>query len=466
MSGTAVSSILLRNIALNMCLVIWLACSQCPRQEACLVSITTATRLRKNVIHAKKKLPKSPCLEVFAYSLVGRVFLTQFHQLRTAIDEQPGPHVLALSGTSWLPHSSLWHIDVPPVGVLEPDDDVKSAISSSTFTFLPQYEEVKGQEEPIFVSGTKTMLQNLQRIARSLVSEKHPYLRQELENIRKREKDEDGTHPPLWKNRARLLLLVNSYDQVRVVAQEIARSPEWAGQVYGLKRGNEVTEDYWAEASQWYKTWYRSDFEQFGITEGATILVAPMQAIGRGYNALNEQKIAAFGAIYFLTRPMPHPFDTQAQASEMNKTVLDWCRNPKHHLWRYKNLARMATALRSEAYQLWYEMDHRYGYRALSVEKQKDLAATTAGFVMQACGRLVRGGVPFDAYFVDAAWAPMRARKSESVDTPQTSLLAALIAVLIDYAKDPLGDVLLGPFVQALKKINNFPYSTSFRRGH
>ncbi|HEU5378030.1 MAG TPA: hypothetical protein VFV38_21625 [Ktedonobacteraceae bacterium] len=416
--------------------------------------------------------PKSPCLAVFAYSLVGRTFLSQFHALRAAIDERPGPHVLALSGTSWLPHSSFWHIDVPPAGVLEPEDSAKRAIAQSTFTFLPQYEDDSRQEKPIFVSGTKMMLQNLQKIARSLISEKHPYLRQELERIRQREKEEleererkIGTaQSPQWENRARLLLLVNSYDQVQVVAQEIARSPEWRGQVYGLKRGNDVTQDYWVEVSQWYKPWNRSDFERFGETEAGTILVAPMQAIGRGYNALNEQNIAAFGAIYFLTRPMPHPFDTQAQASEMNKTVLDWCHNPNHRLWRYKNISHMAVALRSEAYRLWYEMDHRFGYRALSVEKKKDLAATTAGLVMQACGRLVRGGVPFDAYFVDAAWAPRSARKGKDKDTPQTSLLAALIAVLLDYAKDPLGEALLGPYVQALKKINNFPHLLSWRR--
>ncbi|GHO96588.1 hypothetical protein KSF_066360 [Reticulibacter mediterranei] len=407
---------------------------------------------------------KTPSLQVFAYSLVGREFLTHFHQLCTAIDGRDGPHVLTLSGTSWLPHSSLWHIDVPSMGVLEPNKEAKRAIANSTFTFLPQYEEVDGQEKPIFVSGTKLMLQNLQKVARSLARGQQDHLRKALQNIREKEMAADETIAQWWRDRERLLLLVNSYDQVHVVAQEIARTPGLMGQVYGLKRGTNMEEDYFVEVSQWYKTCYRSNFEQFGETEPGSILVAPMQAIGRGYNALNKQKIAAFGAIYFLTRPMPHPFDAQAQASEMNKTVLDWCSNPKHRLWRYKDVYRMGMSLRQEAYQLWYEMDHRYGYHSLSVDKQKDLAATTAGLIMQACGRLIRGGVPFDAYFVDAAWGPRRAKKVRQKDTPRNSLLAAIIAVLLDYAKDPIGDVLLGPFVQALKNTKNFSCSISFRQ--
>ncbi len=49
-----------------------------------------------------------------------------------------------------------------------------------------------------------------------------------------------------------------------------------------------------------------------------------MNAIGRGFNILNANGKAAFGAIYFLTRPYPHPHDTQAIAQEMNRRALDW----------------------------------------------------------------------------------------------------------------------------------------------
>ena len=58
---------------------------------------------------------------------------------------------------------------------------------------------------------------------------------------------------------------------------------------------------------------YRSDIEDFAQTNGK-ILIAPLQAIGRGYNILNRDGKAAFGTIFFLTRPMPYPADSQSLA--------------------------------------------------------------------------------------------------------------------------------------------------------
>jgi hypothetical protein len=90
------------------------------------------------------------------------------------------------------------------------------------------------------------------------------------------------------------------------------------------------------------------------------------------------------------------------------------------------------------------------------------LAATTAGKIAQAVGRLLRGNVSFHAYFVDAAWAPQQARrlKGEEVplDTPKTSLLAALIDVLSDYVSDPIGKELYDPLLEKLDRTENFDW--------
>ena len=86
----------------------------------------------------------------------------------------------------------------------------------------------------------------------------------------------------------------------------------------------------------------------------------------------------------------------------------------------------------------WDDSDVRFG-----ANPRRDLAATTAGKIVQAIGRLVRGDVPFHAYFVDAAWAPQQAKRlagndDEPLDTPRTSLLCAMIDVLGDYIVDDL----------------------------
>ncbi len=76
-----------------------------------------------------------------------------------------------------------------------------------------------------------------------------------------------------------------------------------------------------------------------------------------------------------------------------------------------------------------------------------DLAASTAGLIIQSCGRLLRGGVPFRAYFVDAAWG---------ANGSDQSLLAMMIRVLTDYARDPIGGTLYAPLAQALANVHNF----------
>ncbi|OUL31998.1 hypothetical protein BV372_19740 [Nostoc sp. T09] len=60
----------------------------------------------------------------------------------------------------------------------------------------------------------------------------------------------------------------------------------------------------------------RADIETFALT-GGKILAAPISAMGRGFNILNANSQAAFGAVCFLTRPYPHPHDTQAIAKKI-----------------------------------------------------------------------------------------------------------------------------------------------------
>ena len=80
-------------------------------------------------------------------------------------------------------------------------------------------------------------------------------------------------------------------------------------------------------------------------------------------------------------------------------------------------IAKSAEILRKTANNYWRSVEQRSYYRTLRDNPdlvafpRYDLAATTLGRIIQAVGRLIRGGVPFHGYFVDSAWADNSARK-------------------------------------------------------
>ena len=417
-------------------------------------------------------------LSLFAYTNIGRCYVLNFHRLLTDYDGRSGPAVLALSGTSYLPDSTRFHVGKPH-GVLTPDPKAGRAIASSRFQFLPQYTS-DGRE--IRISGaTEAQKPGMfSQLVRALVGkgESGP-LGQKLAELRGLALSDSD----LWQDRERLLLLVNSYDQSSWVAREMcSRWPSLSGQIYHLERTEQdgKRDEALVNSESSKMGLRRSDIEAFAQT-GGKILIAPMNAIGRGHNILNGNRKAAFGAAYFLTRPYPHPHDTQAIAQEVNRRALDWVEDANFLAWQEGDgILGRAEAVRRLAASYWRSAEQRTYYKTLRPEKElgadprKDLAATTAGLIVQAVGRLVRGGVPFHAVFVDSAWGPNNAKQPreeeglETPDTPETSLLAAIIELLCeDYAdkeKDPIGYALYAPLADALAAIENFFWQPTSKR--
>jgi hypothetical protein len=218
----------------------------------------------------------------------------------------------------------------------------------------------------------------------------------------------------------------------------------------------------------------RADIETFGHRQGK-ILVAPTSSIGRGFNILNSNGKAAFGSVYFLTRPFPHPHDTQAIAQEMNRRAYEWLEKEDFIAWRQGDgVAHRAELLRKTANTYWRSVEQRSYYKTLRDNQdlctfpRDDLAATTLGRIIQAIGRLIRGGVPFHGYFVDSAWADNSAKKLAAIrvgddphsienDTEENSLLVATILRICDYAvdEDSVGNALYKPLADALEKIED-----------
>jgi hypothetical protein len=401
-------------------------------------------------------------LSVFGYPNIGRWFIMHFHELFTVLDGRRGPNVLALSGTSWLPHSSSLHIDIHPQGILDPSPQAGKAIAKSTFTFLPQFViDNKTGRTPIRISGITEKLQPIKDIINELANDRGKTLaplKEDLEWLQKLAQQE----PESWQDRERLLLIVNSYEQAKWAYEALRErwSSVAAREICYLIRSETGEDELDTDESV-----YRSDIEDFAQT-GGKILIAPLQAIGRGYNILNKNGKAAFGAIYFLTRPMPYPADTQSMAQELNRRTLDWCKDDQFEAWKVPGLYDKALLLRKKANEYWRKAELRSFYRYLEHDdkdtkysERYDLAATTAGHIIQACGRLIRGGVPFHAYFVDSAWAPGNAQDRKLEETPKTSLLAAIIQVMQEeYIQTDIGKALYAPIVEALLDIRDFLY--------
>lgn len=267
-------------------------------------------------------------LSLFAYTNIGRCYVLNFHDLLTSLTGRRGSNVLALSGTSYLPDSTAFHVGRPHY-VLLPHKEDSDAIAESLFAFLPQYDT---NNKPIRISGTgqsKVLSRLEQMIGQLAGANGRGHLGQTLESLKQAGKLPDNQKNYTWDDRDRLLLFVNSYEQAKWVADKLRL--QWPDQQsiikYLVADNDEQTSENQVSLTKAEKvfTVRRADIEQFSRS-GGRVLVAPLSAIGRGFNILNTNGKAAFGAVYFLTRPYPHPHDTQAIAQEVNRRTLDWHR--------------------------------------------------------------------------------------------------------------------------------------------
>ena len=395
-------------------------------------------------------------LSLFAYTNVGRYYVLHFHELFADLTGEPGPHVLALSGTSYLPDSTTFHVG-PPQGLLSPPAEAMAAIARSKFAFLPQRD---AQDKGIRISGGGRQVETMGRITQLMKGLAGRGGQGHLAEMLDRLHQLGQQDPAQWADRGRLLLFVNSYAQAQWAADALRDS--WLAQRLGIRYLVPQTAGEPPEGGL-----LRADIEQFAHRHDACVLIAPLNAVGRGFNILNAHGRAAFGAVYFLTRPYPHPHDAPAVARELNRRTFDWLRDEDQEAWQADGLLGKANAARRQALRYWRQAESRSYYStlyddpALGAYPRRDLAATTLGYVIQAMGRLLRGGVPFHAFFVDAAWAPNNAAPrtgTQQPDAPETSLLAAMIERLRVYTSDddPVGQALYLPLQEAMEAIEGF----------
>ncbi|MET7858144.1 hypothetical protein ABZS81_13105 [Streptomyces sp. NPDC005318] len=362
-------------------------------------------------------------LRFFRCAGVGRELLLQLPQLGASPElGRPGPHVLLMSGTSWAGTSTRAHVLAPVQALLKPHERALRAIRETEFHLMFQYDDAG---RPIRLSGQDpdnrddVLRMLVSRLARPARGDDTSPLQQELGRIA------DG-------RRRRALLLVGSYREAAIAAEALDGIPRWHGRVRVL-----AADDAELEAAVFGDgppsggsagpgAVRRGDLASFADDPDAELLVAPLLAIERGHNILTmpqragEERVAAFGTVFFLARPHPRPDDLSLAVFAVNDWAARFVRDrpsaaSEHGTFtelvgKADGLDDAGSTFRTAARGVWRHLLSRpYIYSVLSEDEKESFAWDQLVTIWQVIGRLVRGGVPARVVFVDAAFAPSAA---------------------------------------------------------
>lgn len=354
---------------------------------------------------------------LFRQFAFGRSLMKDLSYLRVDEQGQPiGPHVLLLSGSSWAEGSYEYHVNRPVNYILEADSAKREYLAQTEFKELFFAERVSGSGDQ-----SQEMLRRLtERTAEYIVAE-------------------------LKKNAGKILLVVNSYAQAKLVQQwlqtqlqgiswsdtvcRMAPDTEEAGQPHVLRRG-EVS--HFADRPE-------------------QILIAPALAIERGHNIVDETGHSALGAIFFLVRPMAVPDDIQQAGCKLNGYLEANCQKRLD-----ETIFQFQSRMRQDAAIQWTRFSKQkvQGIRNMTPDEQQDIVATLFVLILQIFGRMARitdltKPVP-RVYFADGAF-----RKKDGVEG-DWDCLEALEHYLDQLMTKPetcqIAATLYQPFYQAFKK--------------
>ena len=405
-------------------------------------------------------------LEYFRYVGVGSYLLLNFPTLFD-VDDIEGCHTVLISGTSYAPGSPAYHIKEIPKILLTPASNNNKAgdagIAESEFYFAPQ--QLNGKY--IAISGLlpDRRKQADEEMAKAICyapGRTKSFLDRVFQELAEKEAEEQeltektGEKLNNWCDRSRLLVIDGSYAETESIDSNLKKFYRRLGidEIQGLIRDSNPDGDGIP----------RGKLESIKNTP-IKILSAPLMALERGHNILNDKRIAAFGAGIFINRPMPVPDDWQAMVKQLNAWTLDNVENPSFYSQEIAirgsnlTLATASTVFYGLAVNKMIDLNCRaMSYKQLSPEERSVLCWTQLVSMWQVIGRLVRGGVPCRVYFLDVRFADnFTANKPEN---ETTSLLVGIIKELEKLMKSDvpyeltLAESLYGAFLKALKNTN------------
>lgn len=342
---------------------------------------------------------KNNSLRFFKCKGVGRWIALHFHKLYEN-EGIVGPNTLLMSGTSWADASPGFHLQVPVNGILKPNQATVDKIVKGSDFFLKTFYYTNSNQDKIAISGLQgqARISALQELIKQLAQPSG------LTNTSPLEVERDS----LPEGRKRVLLLTGSYYEAELIEKFLVNEvrPDWKGRVVRLIPDN--TEE--SEINSEFESLRRGNVEDFPKMNKAWILVAPLLAVERGHNILNQFDQAAIGTCYFLVRIHPTPDDLNLCVQMLNRWTIDslndsttlqsWCNN--------LNLITLGTALRQQAFREWSRiLNTPLIFSSLPLQDKKAITWNILVVLNQVIGRLNRGGCPARVYFCDAKFADL-----------------------------------------------------------
>ena len=356
---------------------------------------------------------------LFRQFAFGRSLMKDLPYLRTDQHGNPaGPHVILLSGSSWVEGSYEYHVNRPVNYILEADAEKRVFLEKTRFFESGFLERISGAGDDQRVAQLRAATQKAVDL---IISE--------------------------YKRKAgKILLVVNSYAQALEVQQTLETALRKAN--CSARTCRMIADAINAPSGE--DTVRRGEVSRFAQLN-ADILIAPAMAIERGHNIVDEYGHSALSAVFFMVRPMAVPDDIQQKGSKLNGLVESHCkREPQESLFAYN------ARIRQFAARQWNKMSKTkaFGIAELSEDERKDVVATLFVLILQIFGRLARvtdvSRPAPHVYFIDGAFR-RRPEKAEDFDC-LSELGQYLEELMTQKGSAEIAKTLYAPFYQAYRK--------------
>ncbi|WP_195575448.1 hypothetical protein [Paenibacillus sp. 1001270B_150601_E10] len=360
---------------------------------------------------------KSGKFKLIEYTAIGRLLLKEWHQLYQASDDKCGPAVVFLSGTSHAPNSAHYDLETSSEWLLR----AGRQHSRIQLYYKPILNMTSGEfYEVSGVGAYEQKSANLSGIVRQLISDVNYELR-------------------YWKQLGkprRVLLVVNSYEDVETIRQVFSDNPAWKDRYKALGRDSKLNED---ELS-------RSLIESF-YQQSAEVLIVPLLSVGRGYNILDEEGGALFGSVHFLVRPYPKPNDLHYLVQILHAHLPQYMKKIQKRGLYYDSAINKLRQMSSGKLENMYQNPDYWSL--LSDAEREMMGWYTFVPVWQMIGRLLRGGRDARVFFCDAKFNAKPRNKPEGL-----SMLEVWKNIMYKNRNDVLFQSLYGPFMDAIQKMD------------
>lgn len=361
------------------------------------------------------------------------------------LHEMGGANVLLASATSWLEPASAYHVGRVPDAVL-----AARAPQLGPVRLYFQPRPHPATKRPLrFSGGGYDREEQLRHMAAALATP-GPGGSSDLERAALAVRTGLG-------RRRKAAVVVNSYEQVATVVEQIlAVNPRLGERTRGVLRAL-------PPGRQGRHYLLRGQAEAAGPDPDVDVLVLPLAALGRGANVVftgddADRGKGAIGSIFFLTRPHPAAGDLGLMLSLLARRTEQLDAEDLRSL----GLSEVREVFDRRRYAVFRQIARLLARPAsasqLDDETLRAFSANLLVAILQMIGRGMRGGMPVEVYFVDAAWAP---RSAEGLpETARSSVLVAMRAILDACIAEPDPDrrdiqqELYGAFAAAFRDID------------